>query len=124
MGITLHAIGVQDGSGFHWDSKQAGKELLLIDEACAATSNRQPVGTCQWRASFPDRPEARLLPLPPGSQGSKPYSFAAFEVNFAEVGRPRGGSKALVSFLDASGDDLSEAAASALKKQWKLGAPE
>lgn len=124
VGMTLHAIGVQDGSGFHWDSKQASKEALLIDETCQAASNRRPVGPCQWRALFLDRPEVRLIPLPPGSHGSKPYSLAAIEVNFAEVGRPRGGAKALASFLDASGDDLSEAAASALKKQWKLGAAE
>lgn len=124
VGMALHAIGVQDGSGFYWDSKQADKELLLIDEDCMATSDRRPVGACQWRASFLDRPDAKLLPLPPGSQGSTPYALAAFEVNFAEVGRPGGGSKALASFLDASGEDLSKAAASALKKQWKLGEPE
>ena len=124
VGLTMHAIGTQDGSGFYWDSKQAGKELLLIDDDCMVTSNRQPDGACQWRASFLDRPDAKMLPLPPGSQASTPFSLAALEVNFAEVGRPRGGSKALASFLDASGEDLSKAAASALKKQWKLGEPE
>jgi|GEM_PF-2222021 len=120
VGFTLHAIGAQDAGGFHWDSRRGGAEPVLIEGACPAWSSRKVEGVCQWIA--PRMAGARaFLPLPPGGGAASPYSMAAIEVHIVEAGRPRKGSKALASFLEASEGSLSEVAASALKKQWKLG---
>lgn len=122
-GLSVQAVGSQNGAGYHWTSKRDGKEAVLIDADCQADNTRKAVGRCE-KVEALDWSKATVLPMPPRLPEGSASSMAALEVTVAEVGRADALTKAWASFTAASEDSISEAMSSALKKQWKLGEEE
>lgn len=119
-GLSVQAVGSQNGAGYYWTSKRDGKEAVLIDESCEADGTRKPIGSCSDVYAL-DWSKAAVLAMPPHLPEGSESSMAALEVNVAEVGRADMLTKAWASFAAASEDSISEAMSSALNKQWKLG---
>lgn len=122
-GLSVQAIGSQNGAGYYWTSKRDGKEAVLIDDDCEVDSKRKPVGSCAHVETL-DWSKAAVLPMPPYLPEGSGGSMAALEVTVGEAGRADMLTKAWASFTAASEESLSEAMSSALKKQWKLGEEE